>query len=448
MFEAVLIVLFALVFAYIAWWKLDWAIALCLVFLPTYLLRFEVWFMPMTILEVMVLVIFIVWLVKAFTQGQGALGSHIVRSRGTAAGSGKWQERCRSIWWPWKWLTLLFVLIGVVAVLISPDTRQALGLWKAYILEPVMLFVVFVNIIKTREQVRMALWALGASVVLIGFGAFLQYLGLVDIPAHYGSETPPRATSVFPFPTAIGKYVGPLVALFLGLWLVRGWITIKPLWEFVKSNIFVIGVLLFGFMGLLFSVSRGALIGIFISLIFISFFSKWKKWIWLGLIIIVLVAMLIPPVRDNITGVFKASDVSTDVRLVMWKGAVRIIKDNPVTGTGLASFPVVYEDYKEASHTEFFPNPDHLILTLWIEMGLAGLVIFLWLIVRYFKSALSFLKECKHYAVGLSAAMIALVVHGFLDTPYFKNDLAIAFWAMVGLVVVLKRLKVESSVLK
>lgn len=55
----------------------------------------------------------------------------------------------------------------------------------------------------------MVLWALGASVVLIGFSAFLQYVGLVNIPAHYGLETPPRATSVFPFPTAIGKYIGP-----------------------------------------------------------------------------------------------------------------------------------------------------------------------------------------------------------------------------------------------
>jgi putative inorganic carbon (HCO3(-)) transporter len=429
MFETALIILFTLVFAYITWWKLDWAIVLCIVFLPTYLLRFQIWFMPMTILEVMVLVIFVVWVVKIIQKS-------------------KIKDQNEGFWWPWKWLTLLFILVGIVAVLISPDTRQALGLWKAYILEPVMFFIVFVNVIKTKEQVRIILWALGTSVVLIGFGAFLQYVGLINIPAHYGLETPPRATSVFPFPTAIGKYVGPIVALFLGLWLVRGWNLSNSLWEFVRSNIFVIGVLLFGFMGLLFSVSRGALIGIFASLIFISFFSKWKKWIWLGLIIVVMVAMLIPQIRDNITGVFNTSDVSTDVRLVMWKGAVRIIKDNPIAGTGLASFPVVYEDYKEAAHTEFFPNPDHLILTLWIEMGLAGLVIFCWLVVRFFKVGISLLREYKYYAVGLMAAMIALLTHGFLDTPYFKNDLAIIFWVMVGLVVVLKNLKTEHSILK
>ena len=125
-----------------------------------------------------------------------------------------------------------------------------------------------------------------------------------------------------------------------------------------------------------------------------------------------------------------------------------IIKDNPIAGTGLASFPIVYEDYKEASHTEFFPNPDHLILTLWIEMGLAGLVVFGWLVVRFFKVSINLLREYKYYAVGLMAAMIALLTHGFFDTPYFKNDLAIIFWVMVGLVVVLKKLKMEQSILE
>jgi len=428
MLDILLIILFTIVYAYICWWKLDWAIVLAILFLPAYLLRFELGFLPMTILEVMVLLVFIVWLIKVFYGQQRSF-----------------KESCRSIYWPWKWLTLLFVLVGLVAVMLSPDTRQALGLWKAYILEPIIFFVVFVNVVKTKKQLTQVMWAMGASVILIGYGAMLQYLNIFDIPAHYGLETPRRATSIFPFPTAIGKYFAPIISLFLGFVLLAGFNKGKSLWEFIKRNIYTLGVLLFGVMGLLFSVSRGAIIGILAATLFISFFSKWKKWIWLGLGILIIVAMIIPQTRDNITSVFRADDVSTDVRLVMWKGAVEIIKDNPVAGTGLASFPVVYDDYKEASHTEYFPNPDHLILSLWIELGLAGLVIFGWLIVSYFKSAISFFKREKYYAVGLMAAMVAIIIHGFLDTPYFKNDLAIMFWVLVGMVVVLKKIKIDSE---
>ncbi|MDP2684698.1 MAG: O-antigen ligase family protein [bacterium] len=437
MFETILMIIFALLFFFISWWKIDWAIVLCLVFSPAYLIRFELFSIPMTVLEIMILVIFLVWIIKVF----------IPRSRGTETASvgEKWRERCKRIWWPWKWLILIFVLVGIVAVLISPDIRQALGLWKAYILEPVIFFVVFVNVIKTKQQVRAIIWALGSLVVVVGYITLLQYINILEIPAHYGFEIPKRATSFFPFPTAVGKLVGPLVALFLGMLITKESFKITSLFEFVKKNIFTIGILLFGLMGLMFSVSRGAVLGIFIALIFASFFSKWKKWIWGVLGVLIILALLITPIRNNVMDVFSAQDVSTDVRLVMWKGAVRIIQDNPITGTGLASFPVVYEDYKEASHTEYFPNPDHFILSVWIEMGLAGLIIFGWIFIRFFKYCQELFYQNKQLSVGLMSAMVALLAYGFLDTPYFKNDLAIIFWVLVGLVVVLRKQNQETA---
>ncbi|HEC84642.1 MAG TPA: O-antigen ligase family protein [Thioploca sp.] len=437
MLEAILLILFTAIFAYIAWWKLDWALTLCVVFLPVYLIRFEIGFLPMTILEVMILVIFVVWLVKIFGRGV-PLGSARDFQKASTTRL-KWQERCKGIIWPWKWLTLAFVIVGGIAVFVSPDLRAAAGLWKAYILEPVILFVVFVNVIETKEQLLQIFWGLGASVVVIGFVAMLQYLNIVDIPAHYGLETPRRATSVFPFPTAVGKFVGPIVAFFIGFFVVRGLRTARSLWALVCNNIFVSGVILFGLMGLLFSVSRGALIGVVAALLFSSFFSKRKMWIWFGIGIVIIVALAIPQTRDNITGVFSATDVSTDVRLVMWKGAWRIIQDNPILGTGLASFPIVYDDYKEASHTEYFPNPDQLYLTLWIEMGIAGLIVFGWIIIQFFISARHLMRNYRSYAVGLMAAVVAILVYGFLDTQYFKNDLAVQFWVLLGITVVLQR---------
>ena len=426
MLETICIITFTLLFIFLAWKKLDWAIYFTIVFLPIYLLRFQVWFLPMTFLEVMLLVIFVVWVVKMQ----------------------KSKIKMQNLVFPWKWVILLFVLTGIVAVLISPDTRAALGLWKAYILEPVLFFIVLVNVIKTEKQVRKVIWALGVSAVLIGFGALVQYIGLADIPEPYGLESPMRATSIYPFPTAIGKYIGPILALFLGLILIRRDKKAEEVGEVKKqrwANLFLWGVIGFSLLSLILSFSRAALIGVFVAMIFISFFSKWKKWIWLGLFIILLLVFLIPQTRENITNVFSKTDISTDVRLVMWKGTLRIIKDNPIAGTGLASFPIVYEDYKEASHVEYFPNPDHLILSLWVEMGLAGLVVFFWLVVKFFKAGIVILRRLRttdyglQLVVGLLAAMIAILIHGFFDTPYFKNDLAVEFLVLVGLVLILSR---------
>ncbi|MFH1207725.1 MAG: O-antigen ligase family protein [Patescibacteria group bacterium] len=419
--EAVLIIIFTLVFAYIAWRKLDWAICLAILFSPVYLIRFTAGFLPMTILEVMLLVIAAVWGLKTLFKVQ-------------------------SVSWPWKWLLILFVLAGTIAVIISPDKRQALGLWKAYIIEPALFFLVFVNTIKTKEQVRSVIWSFGAAVVVIGYVALIQYVGLLHIPSPYGLEHPQRATSVFPFPTAVGKFIGPILAMFISFWLVRVRPRTSSLWDAAKRHIFTGGVVLFGVIGLLFSFSRGAVIGVAAAMLFASFFSVRRKWIWLTMLFVLVACFIIPFTRHEIISVVDVKDASADVHVVMWKGAARIIKANPILGTGLASFPVVYEKYKEASHTEFFPNPDELYLTLWIEMGLLGLLVFIWLVVKYFhdawRAARSLINDNSIYAmmVGLMAAMVALLAHGFFDTPYFKNDLAIIFWTLVGLAVVLPRI--------
>lgn len=423
MFDTALLIIFTVVFSYIAWRMLDWAVALVVLFLPVYLIRFDLGPLPITVLEVMVIIVIAVWGWRALVER--------IRTKACPA------------FFPWRWLLLAWVAAGTLAVIITPDLRAGLGLWKAYIIEPALFFIVFVNTIKTRQQIRAVVWALGALAVVIGFVALLQYANIVSIPGGYELESPARATSIYPFPTAVGKIVGPIVGLFLGLLFGASNIRRSTLWETVRDHLFTVGVLVFSVMALLFSVSRGALLGVLVCGVVISFFSRYRRMIWLGLLVVVVIALFVPAIRSNVMGVFQASDVSTDVRLVMWKGAVRIIQDHPVLGTGLASFPEVYADYKEASHTEFFPNPDHLWLTLWIEMGLAGVVIFCMMMVRFFQGIRRTIRqsdaEQRALAIGLSAAMVVLLVHGLLDTPYFKNDLALQFWVLIGLAVVMRR---------
>lgn len=390
---------------------LDWAIAVCVALLPTYLIRFQIGFVPMTFLEVFILLIVLVWLIKVLVNKE-------------------------KIYFPkeWKILTALFLIAGTIAVFVSPDLKQALGLWKAYIIEPVLFFIVFINVIKTPEQRKRIYWAFGLTTIFICLITIFQYIGLIEIPAHYGFESPKRATGVFPFPTAVGKYLAPIVALFIGLLLMNK--NRKDV-KFYVSILLVVGC---GLLAIALSVSRGALIGVGAAIVFVSFFSVWRKWIWLGLAGLFVLLLIVPQTRSNIVEVFETRDVSTDVRLVMWKGATRIIEDNPVLGTGMASFPLVYDEYKEDSHVEYFPNPDNLYLTLWIEMGLAGLIIFLAIVVQFFREGLPKAKG-NAVIVGLMAAMVAILVHGFVDTPYFKNDLAIQFWVFIGLMVALQKSK-------
>ncbi|HTK59632.1 MAG TPA: hypothetical protein VL283_00335, partial [Candidatus Baltobacteraceae bacterium] len=67
-----------------------------------------------------------------------------------------------------------------------------------------------------------------------------------------------------------------------------------------------------------------------------------------------------------------------------------------------------------------------ILLNLWSELGLAGIVVFILIMVRFFQQALA----TKSWT--LAGAGVAILVHGLVDVPYFKNDLAMLFWLLMA----------------
>jgi O-antigen ligase len=109
---------------------------------------------------------------------------------------------------------------------------------------------------------------------------------------------------------------------------------------------------------------------------------------------------------------------------------------------------------------EIFLYPHNILLNFWSEIGLAGVLLFIWIILKYFGLGISTLviaapepqsrnmnetkiwipgqarndrKEWKFFNIGLICAMVVILVHGLVDVPYFKNDLAVMFWLYVAM---------------
>jgi len=93
---------------------------------------------------------------------------------------------------------------------------------------------------------------------------------------------------------------------------------------------------------------------------------------------------------------------------------------------------------------EIYLYPHNLVLNFWSELGLAGLLLFIWIILKYFWLGISSLSlrgsasdrsnltTEKYLVIGLISAMVVIIVHGLVDVPYFKNDLAIMFWLLAA----------------
>jgi O-antigen ligase len=117
-----------------------------------------------------------------------------------------------------------------------------------------------------------------------------------------------------------------------------------------------------------------------------------------------------------------------------------MLKDHPVFGGGLSGYPGRVAPYHDAYWIELFQYPHNIILNFWSELGLAGLAGFLWIVGRFYAvAAAAYRKGGEWLPAALMAAMAALLVHGLVDVPYFKNDLAFLFWIIVGLAEALRR---------
>jgi O-antigen ligase len=122
-------------------------------------------------------------------------------------------------------------------------------------------------------------------------------------------------------------------------------------------------------------------------------------------------------------------------RLCLWEGARNLLFDRPMSGAGLSGFKELYSQKYFTCDAEPLEYPHNWVLNFWTETGILGLAAFLLLLLTYFRNIGRCLANDKvrWLALGFSAAMIYWLVHGLVDVPYFKNDLALEFWVILAL---------------
>ncbi|MBI5798864.1 MAG: hypothetical protein HZB10_02955, partial [Candidatus Yonathbacteria bacterium] len=120
MTTAFFIILYSL-FVYTAWTKFRFALGLLVFALPSYLIRFHIGQLPTTFLEGLILIVIAVWVIKKMGIGNWELG--IVPP---------------SLRIP----IFLLLLSSILAIFTAPDIYAALGLWRAYIIEPLLFFII------------------------------------------------------------------------------------------------------------------------------------------------------------------------------------------------------------------------------------------------------------------------------------------------------------------
>lgn len=394
-------------FAFVARKDLRKALYLAVFFMPAYLVRFTLFGIPTTALEIMIYILFACWLF-------GSRHSLAPRRwiRGFLGG-----EKLLS------WGIVLLFAGMIFSTLRSADLRTSLGALKGFFLDPLLFFMVYTQVIRDGKEMRKSLLAY----VLSGFAVALLAL----LFAAAGSFTfDGRLRAFYESPNYLAMYLAP--ALLFALYLFgfgKG-----PASNDRKLQAVILAVLL---LAILLTRSYGAVLGIgaALTVFFFKDFSRQNLRLISGNKKIFRLVALAALLMFLLLSVQKAGQIreagersSLASRFMIWTAAGEMLRDSPVFGIGPGTFQATYLKYQSRFTIPYLewavPQPHNTFLAFYLQTGIVGFIGFLLL--------LSYLAKRARSDEVILLFLVYFPIHGFVDTLYWKNDLALIFALVLG----------------
>jgi len=399
-------------------------IYLAITFSPLYIVRFKIFGFPTTLLEVFVIFSFFLFLFVKFQNRN---------------------FRFVELFPHTEFDLPIFILLvsAFISLFISSDFRGGLGIFKAYFLEPAIFYYIVVSLFVSEKDVLLLISALVLASIWLSLLAALQAItGRFSFAPWELAQG--RVVAVYNSANALGLFLGPVFSFLLSLVLLgRGKIIENKNYILLFSTTcFLIAPIL------ILTKSKGTLFALFGSILFIIYFflSKRldiKRFLLLGLITVSIIVTafcfsffrqfgdLTPPISQDS---YKGYD-TLRIRFYLWEGTIGLILDHPFFGAGLDNFKELYSgNYVLPQYREPLQYPHNFILTVLSELGVLGMVAFIFLFWRIFET----LKRIGSWGISFTAVFLYLFIHGLVDVPYFKNDLSLQFFIFLAFIQILK----------
>ncbi len=377
-----------------------WFLALIISFAPSYLFRFNVAFLPTTLLEVLIVGFLFLTIIRIVKNGSLKTSATAIKKLGLL-----------------NYAIILFVLAGIISTAVSPEPIKALGLFRAFILEPVLMFYAIILTIKSKQDLNLILQCLFWFVVGVSAFGLFQYQTFIHLPMNFWGfgEEPRRIVSIFAHPNALSLYLAPLFGFFAAIWLNTS--VLKHRWLSAAGLVII-------FLALILTYSRGAWLGVAVGGLYLLIKKYGFKKILAPTLVVIVLTLAVPSIQSRLA--LGISDSSSSAHFDLMKIGADKILHNPLIGNGLFGFRTTQSQAGYMGEIHNYPH--NLYLSLWVELGLLGLISFAWILNLAFKH---YKPDPAKFAVVVF--LVIMLVHGLVDTPYFKNDLALLFWFMLSI---------------
>ncbi len=310
---------------------------------------------------------------------------------------------------------IILVLAGLfLSTVANGNYAVGLGIIKGWFVLP-LLFLLIAATSLPSEKYANAFKALYFSAFLVAIAALI-FLLLGRVTYDF------RLEAIYNSPNYLAMYLAP--ALIMGV-------------LFFRENKFYYGAsLAIIFTAFYFTFSYGAWLAAAIAILLVvatnkKYNKKYGKKIAIGLIFFGISLFLLSQMHSNkfesLASLNSRSSLAS--RIMIWESAEKMLADHWLWGIGPGNFQAEYLAYQKyfPPYLEWaVPHPHNLYLAFWLYSGITGLAGFFLLI--WFWISNFFKKEKSVLRLASFGIIFYFLLHGLVDTTYFKNDLAIVFW--------------------
>ena len=206
---------------------------------------------------------------------------------------------------------------------------------------------------------------------------------------------------------------------------------------------FAIPGAIFASIALVLTGCRGAYIGFFLQLIVLGFIiyknlnAKYKQIFTTAAsacaVALMAFIMSISALRARIFSIFAMrSDSSNSFRFNVYNSCVDMFKDNWLLGIGVGNqnFREIYGLYMKTGFDAL--SAYNIYLEIAVESGIFALITFVGFIGLIINKAVKNLSN--FYVLAALISIIGILIHGIVDTVFFRPQIQFTFWIMVAVI--------------
>lgn len=338
---------------------------------------------------------------------------------------------------------LFFMAIGVLLVaVVSPKIGPAIDGYRA-VCQFMLWFFVLTRLIENDKDFKVLYFTMCAMATAIALHGIYQYIVKAPMPAQWVAQAEAgvrtRVYSIIGSPNVMGAFLvmtAPMLAACAYY--------AKKLW--VKCVMWGITGLLC--LATLFTFSRGAWFGLTIAVVVFSILVD-RKLLLIAGIAILGVIFCVPEISNRIAFLFTsdfAAANSSGGRGERWEIGLSLWRPNKLFGFGLGRYGgAIAMQNQEIEGLSYYYMDNYYLKTL-TEMGLLGLISYVWLLLRNLLwSCRSIFKTQKnrmsYLTCGIVAGQMGVLSHSFFENIFEVPYMNAYFWGLSAAVMYLGYLR-------